>query len=655
MSSLFPVLITENTMQNCADILGHDGPFSHHLSGFSPRLQQQEMALQVEKAISEHSTLVAEAGTGTGKTFAYLVPALLSSEKVIVSTGTKNLQDQLFYRDLPLVRKALQQPGRVALLKGRSNYLCHYRLALYQHSPRVQNPALHKTLIKIQRWAESTKSGDTGELTDVAEESPLWPYVTSTADNCLGQECPNVADCCVMKARRKAQEADLVVVNHHLFFADLSLKEEGVAELLPGANAVIFDEAHQLPEVASNFFGQAFSSNQLLELVSDIQAAIVDEAVDMQALGKLADQLEYAAKLFRRVMPDNSNRMTWKACRQLDGLTPALDDMAETLQALLEQLEIGAERGKALENCFERCSALYERFQRLTGETPEGFIHWVGIFNRSVVVYLTPMDIADIFREHMQSRRCGWVFTSATLTVANSFEHICKTLGIENALSRSWDSPFDYMNQSVLYVPVGLPEPSSNEYTSEVVAQALPVLQASEGRAFMLFTSHRALQEAATLLESALEYPLLIQGSMPRSQLLAKFRLTANAILLGTSSFWEGVDVRGEALSCVIIDKLPFASPGDPLLQARIDAIRERGGNPFRDYQLPQAVIALKQGVGRLIRDVNDRGVLMICDPRTLTKSYGKIFIDSLPRMKRTRNIKRVEEFFSSQQTTNTK
>ncbi len=633
-------------MQNCTDILGHDGPFSHHLTGFAPRLQQQEMAEQVEKAISDRSILVAEAGTGTGKTFAYLVPALLSSEKVIVSTGTKNLQDQLFYRDLPLVRKALQQPGKVALLKGRSNYLCHYRLDLYRNSPRVQNPALHKTLIKIKRWSEVTKSGDTGELTDVAEDSPLWPFVTSTADNCLGQECPSIADCCVMKARRKAQEADLVVVNHHLFFADLSLKEEGIAELLPGANAVIFDEAHQLPEVASNFFGQAYSSNQLLELVSDIQAAIVDEAVDMQLLGKLADRLEYTAKLFRRVMPDNSNRITWKVCRQIDGVDAALKEMGETLGELLEQLEVGAERGKVLANCFERCGELYERFQKLTGETPEGFIHWVGVFNRSVVVNLTPMDIADIFREYMKSRPCGWIFTSATLTVANSFEHICRTLGIDDAVSHSWDSPFDYMNQSVLYIPTGLPEPSSSEYGAEVVAQALPVLRASEGRAFMLFTSHRALQEAAGLLEDELDYPLFIQGSMPRSQLLAKFRKTANAILLGTSSFWEGVDVRGEALSCVIIDKLPFASPGDPLLQARIDAIRERGGNPFRDYQLPQAVIALKQGVGRLIRDVNDRGVLMICDPRTLNKSYGRIFIDSLPRMKRTRNLKRVEQFF---------
>ncbi len=634
-------------MQNCSDILGLDGPFSQHLSGFAPRQQQQEMADRVANAIENHSTLVAEAGTGTGKTFSYLVPALVSGEKVIVSTGTKNLQDQLFYRDLPLVRKALSQPGKVALLKGRSNYLCPYRLDLYHHSPRLQNPHLHKTLLKIQRWAETTKSGDIGELTDVAEDSPLWPYVTSTADNCLGQECPNIADCCVMKARRQAQEADLVVVNHHLFFADLSLKEEGVAELLPGANAVIFDEAHQLPEVASNFFGQSFSSNQLLELVSDIQAAIIEEAVDLQELAKQADRLEYAAQLLRRTIPNDSNRMTWKACIQLEGLNSALDELNEVMVELLVLLELAAERGKSLDNCFQRCGVLYQRFQKLTGVTPENFIHWVGIFNRSVVVYLTPMDIADIFREHMQSRPCGWIFTSATLTVADDFSHICKTLGIEDAECRSWDSPFDYMNQSVLFVPDGLPEPSNREYNAQVVEQALPVLEASKGRAFMLFTSHRALKEAALLLESKVSYPLLIQGSMPRSQLLAKFRSTDNAILLGTSSFWEGVDVRGEALSCVIIDKLPFASPGDPLLQARIDAIRERGGNPFRDYQLPQAVIALKQGVGRLIRDVNDRGVLMICDPRTLTKSYGMIFINSLPRMKRTRNIRRVQEFFA--------
>ncbi len=634
-------------MDNFAEILGQDGPFSHHLPGFAPRLQQQEMAQHVAKALKDHTTLVAEAGTGTGKTFAYLAPALLSGEKVIVSTGTKNLQDQLFYRDLPLVRKALSQPVKVALLKGRSNYLCDYRLDLYNNSPRIQNPTLHKTLIKVKAWAKTTKSGDTGELTDVPEDSLIWPFVTSTADNCLGQECPRISDCCVMKARREAQEADLVVVNHHLFFADLSLKEEGIAELLPGANGVIFDEAHQLPEVASNFFGQAFSSNQLLELAGDIQAAVNSEAPDQVDVVKLADKLDYDARLLRRVMPDNSSRMTWKECLKLEGLDQALEQLSQDLSELLEALDIVSERGKALDNCCQRCGALYERFKQLTGPTPENFIHWVGIFARSVVIYLTPMDIADIFREHMQSRPCGWIFTSATLTVADSFEHICKTLGIDEAEQFSWGSPFDYMNQSVLYVPDGLPEPSSSEYTAKVVEQALPVLRASEGRAFMLFTSHRALQEAARLLETRIEYPLLIQGAMPRSQLLAKFRNTDNAILLGTGSFWEGVDVRGEALSCVIIDKLPFASPGDPLLQARIDAIRERGGNPFSDYQLPQAVITLKQGVGRLIRDVNDRGVMMICDPRTLTKSYGKIFINSLPRMKRTRNLKRVEEFFA--------
>ncbi|MFZ5593032.1 MAG: ATP-dependent DNA helicase [Pseudomonadota bacterium] len=606
------------------------------------------MAEAVAKTLEDHGVLVSEAGTGTGKTYAYLVPAILSGKKIVISTGTKNLQDQLFHRDLPVVRKALGVPLRAALLKGRANYLCLHRLELAEIDGRGHTREHASVLQRIRDWAGRTRSGDIAEVGDVPEDSPLWYQVTSTADNCLGQDCPSYADCHVMKARRAAQEADLVVVNHHLLFADMALKDQGFGELLPGANAFIIDEAHQLPEVASNFFGVSLSSRQLLELADDTVTEHLCEAGDMSDLPTAAAELKKTVLDMRLALGGELRRASWREVSALPAVTTALPPLRAALATLHEKLKPAAVRGKGLESCERRAAELLARFDSLTGTRPANHVVWFETYTKSFVLNCTPLDIAPVFRDHMDVRKAGWIFTSATLAVGGRFDHFAGQLGLHDPVTSRWDSPFDFARNAVFYVPPDMPDPNSPQYTAAVVEAALPVLEASRGRAFMLFTSHRALQEAAKILQGRVAWPLLIQGSAARGELLERFRALGNAILLGTGSFWEGVDVRGPALSCVIIDKLPFASPGDPVLQARLDVLRAKGGNPFMDHQLPAAVITLKQGVGRLIRDVHDRGVMMLCDPRLISKPYGKIFLDSLPPMRRTRKVENVRRFFEA-------
>ena len=643
-----------------AELLGPRGPLAQHIPGFAPRAPQQDMAQAVAEALHNDSVLISEAGTGTGKTYAYLVPALMSGKKIIISTGTKNLQDQLYHRDLPLVRNALGVSVRTSLLKGRANYLCLYRLEMAELDGRPRTREERTALHSIREWAGRTRSGDIAEYTDLPEDSTLWFDVTSTTDNCLGQECPSFTECHVVKARRAAQEADLVVVNHHLLFADMALRDEGFGELLPGANAFIIDEAHQLPEVATHFFGSVFSSRQLLELAGDTVTEHLREAGDMQELPTAADALKKAALDLRLAFGRNPStqerRLPWSEVSGMPEVTAALQQLRDALAALHNALKPAAVRGKGLESCTHRAEELLQRLSVFTSnevnDAKENHVQWLEIYTRSFTLNRTPLDIAPIFQAHMQARKCAWIFTSATLAVGDSFEHFSQALALQSATTKRWDSPFDFARNAVFYAPddlAGLPDPNSSAYTAAVVEAALPVLKASRGRAFMLFTSHRALQEAWTAMQGRVEYPLLMQGSSPRGELLERFRALGNAILLGTSSFWEGVDVRGPALSCVIIDKLPFAALGDPVLQARLDTLRRRGGNPFMDYQLPAAVIMLKQGVGRLIRDVNDYGVMMICDPRLFSKPYGRIFINSLPPMRRTRKLENVQRFFEAE------
>ena len=633
-------------------ILGPQGLLARRVAGFNFRPQQLEMAQAVAEAIEERGVLVSEAGTGTGKTFAYLVPALLSGRKVIVSTGTRNLQDQLFHRDLPRVRDTLGVAVSVALLKGRSNYLCRHRLDLAFGSGPRRTTEHEGLLLAIRGWAGRTRSGDIAELTSIAENSPIWPLVTSTTDNCLGQECPAYRDCHLVEARRRAQEADLVVINHHLLCADFSLKDEGFGDLLPGADCFVLDEAHQLPDVASDFFGKSLSGRQLLDLARDAETEYYREAGDLPELPAQVGQLVTAVRDLRLAMGVDARRAAWKAIAEDEQVQGAVERVQQELGALGELLSLLGGRGKGLTNCLERCEALAQRLSELCDQESIEEIRWFETQRQSFRLNCTPLEISDVFHNRMQRHPGAWVFTSATLAVGDGFGHFCARLGLEGAVTRRWDSPFDYPKQALWFVPRGMPDPNQPAYTEAVAQLAVSLLRASRGRAFLLFTSHRALQGAAVYLEGRIEYPMLVQGSAPRSELLERFRELGNAVLLGTSSFWEGVDVRGPALSCVIIDKLPFASPGDPVLQARIDALRERGGNPFREYQLPEAVIALKQGAGRLIRDVHDRGVLVVCDPRLLRRSYGHIFLNSLPPMARTRNIEDVAQFFDQDTTT---
>ena len=626
-------------------------PLATEVEAFRPRAQQREMALAVAEAIRDNAILVVEAGTGTGKTFAYLVPALLNGGKVIISTGTKNLQDQLFQKDLPMVRDALKAPVSVALLKGRSNYVCHYHLGRTEADGQFKTREDIKHLGKIVKYAKVSDSGDKGGLADVPENAPIWMQVTSTRDNCLGQECPQHKECYVLKARSEAMKADIVVVNHHLFFADVMLRDEGVAELLPACNTVIFDEAHQLPETASLFFGENLSTTQLLDLAGDTRIEAAAGAKDFAPLPKACDELDKAARDLRLVFK-KEGRLPATATESFKEFAPALKTLGEKLTQLGGLLEKQAERSEGLENCWQRAQALAQQLGKWQkGDEPDQ-VRWLEVFHHSLQLNTTPLSIAEIFEKQIGGSARAWIFTSATLAVKQNFSHYQGEMGLLKAKTACWDSPFNYGEQALLYVPQNLPEPNSEGYTEAVVQAALPLLEASKGRAFLLFTSLRAMQRAHEILQAEFDrrgwdYPLLLQGEGSRNGLLTRFRSLGNAVLLGSQSFWEGVDVRGEALSLVIIDKLPFAPPDDPVLAARIAQLNKQGRNAFMEYQLPRAIITLKQGAGRLIRDETDRGVLMICDPRLITKPYGKRIWQSLPPMKRTRDEAVAVEFFS--------
>ncbi len=647
-------------MSHVSDFLGQEGPFYQQIAGYQVRENQLALCDAIDEAIEKGSVLAAEAGTGIGKTFAYLVPALLSGKKIIISTGTRHLQDQLFFTDLPRVVKALSVQSTSALLKGRSNYLCLHRLKLAPHLGFV-NRETRSALSEIDEWSKSTQSGDVSELTSIAEDSYVWPMVTSTVDNCLGGECDSWDSCFISRARKQAQAADVVVINHHLLLADMTLKNEGFAELLPDADAFIIDEAHQLYDVAARFFGNTVSSRQLISLVRDTISEQVNDASDMAELRDYAEDLEKVSRDFRLALGEAGLREAWLKVQNKSSVKQSLEALVTALKDLLAVLQIAAERSRGLEQCYERGQTIMSRLKvfqdmNVLPETDEEdasvsgnqSVLWYETYSRSFMLHATPIDVASIFQQHTDNFSAAWLFTSATLQVNKRFDHFADNIGLENYKSGVWDSPFNYEKQSLLYLPDNLPQPAEPSYTKELMQAALPVLQASQGRAFVLFTSYYAMHKAYDYLKQMLPYELLMQGDLPKHQLLEKFRQTDNAVLLGTSSFWEGVDVRGKSLSCVIIDKLPFASPGDPVMQARIDAIKRNGGHAFMDFQVPQAVIALKQGVGRLIRDVNDYGVVMIGDPRLKQKSYGRIFLNSLPAMPKTSDVRDVEQFFTN-------
>lgn len=636
--------------------------------------QSQTSTAAPEASDGGENTLIVEAGTGTGKTYAYLVPAMLWGGKVIISTGTKHLQDQLFQRDIPTVRDALAVPVSVAMLKGRANYLCHYYLQRTADNGRLPSRQDSAYLQDIVRFAKLTRTGDKAELASVPETAPVWSMVTSTRENCLGQECPHYKDCFVMHARREAQQADIVVVNHHLFFADIMLRDTGMAELLPTANTIVFDEAHQLPETATLFFGETLSTTQLLELARDAVAEGLGNAREAVEWVKLGAGLERAARDIRLVFREDSLRLSAAQLADDHPLFPALDVLEAALDALASALAGQAERAESLGACLRRARELQDQLARWTAAPAHSEpaaseaaataavaatdanerIRWIEVFSHTVQLHETPLSVAPIFAKQRAGVPRAWIFTSATLSVRGDFTHYAAQMGLDARRSMALPSPFDYAMQGLLYVPRNLPQPSSPAFTDAVFDAALPAIEAAGGGVFVLCTTLRAVERIAAKLRDVIESrgwqtPLLTQGDASRTELLDRFRAYGNAILVGSQSFWEGVDVRGDALSLVVIDKLPFAPPDDPVLSARLDVLAKKGLSPFAVHQVPQAVIALKQGAGRLIRAETDRGVLMICDTRLVDKPYGRRIWQSLPPFKRTREIEVVREFFASE------
>ncbi|ELA6648226.1 MULTISPECIES: ATP-dependent DNA helicase [Vibrio] len=635
-----------------AKTFSSDGALGKAIPGFQARQPQIDMAEAVSSAIKDQTQLVVEAGTGTGKTFAYLVPALLSGKKVIISTGSKNLQEQLYHRDLPLMVNALGFYGQVALLKGRSNYLCLDRLSrqMVESHTNESDPTLLTQLVKVRAWSSETKTGDLGDCDDLPEDSMIIPTITSTNDNCLGKECPSYTDCFVLKARKRAMDSDIVVVNHHLFLADLAIKETGFGELIPEADVFIFDEAHQLPDIASEYFGQSVSSRQIHDLAKDIEIAYRTEAKDMRQLQKVGDKLMQSAMDMRIVLGEPGFRGNWREALQSGSIKRELLRLTDSLELAIDVLKIALGRSQLLDTAFERANLIKGRIDRVCDVDITGYSYWYDTSPRHFALHITPLSVADKFHEQIEIKQGAWIFTSATLAVSGDFKHFTERLGLKPTKQFSLPSPFDYQKQARLCVPRYLPEPNSNGLADKLVRMLAPVIEENDGRCFFLCTSHSMMRELGEKFREVLELPVLMQGEKSKQKTLAEFMELGNALLVATGAFWEGIDVRGDALSCVIIDKLPFTAPDDPLLKARIEDCRLRGGEPFAEVQIPDAVITLKQGVGRLIRDQKDHGALIICDNRLVTRDYGGIFLGSLPPIPRTRDLDGIKAFLKAEQ-----
>lgn len=633
------------------DIFASDGLLAKAFPGFIQRAEQLSMAELIEQGIKHDKNVCIEAGTGTGKTFAYLVPVLkswqLENKKAIISTGTKNLQDQLYFRDLPSVCDALCVTPTISLLKGRSNYLCLYRLEHNIESGLFQSRSMVETIQKVKEWSYQSQTGDLTQCSELLENDPLWPMVTSTNENCLGSDCPLYDDCFVAKARQKAIASDLVVVNHHLLLADMVLKEDGFGELLPEADSVIVDEAHQLLDIAHNFYGQRFASRMLLDICRDGELEAMTTAKDDRQLSVSIRRVEGAINEIRLCLGETGIKVKWEHVVS-EKLMQLLEDLMSELKVLCGRFEINASRSKGLDSCHKRsldCLQLLKIFKD-SGQQEES-VRWVETYRSGFAILETPLNVSEAFQQSQQEQSASsWIFTSATISQADGFEHFNRQLGIENALELVLNSPFDYKHQSLLHIPRNIPDPRANNYIEAWQAEVLPIVKANPGGTFVLFTSYFAMHKVRDLwAQQELGKKLLVQGDRAKNQLIEEFREDGKAILLATSSFWEGVDVKGMALSCVIIDKLPFTAPDEPLIEAKINHLRKTGKNPFFDLQIPEAIIALKQGAGRLIRDHQDRGVLILCDPRLIANYYGKRFLQSLPLMPRTRNSELVVEF----------
>ncbi|WP_118813748.1 ATP-dependent DNA helicase [Haemophilus haemolyticus] len=638
-----------NYQDRISNIFSVNGELSQSIKGFRPRTEQIEMAHAVGESIQNKSSLVIEAGTGTGKTFAYLAPALVFGKKTIISTGSKNLQDQLFNRDLPAIKKALNFTGKIALLKGRANYLCLERLDQVIAQGVLGDKSVLVELSKVRKWNNSTKTGDFTECIELAEDSPIIPQLTSTAESCLDTDCPNYSECYVASARKKALNADLVVVNHHLFFADMAVKESGFGELIPNAEVIIFDEAHQLPDIASQYFGQSLTSRQLFDLCKDINIVYRTELKDMQQLGTISDTLLKVVQDFRLLLGNGSNvRGNWRELYTQSAVKKSFELLHEKIDFLAEVIKLGLGRSQTLDSIFERVESIKIQLNRLSETNIVGYCYWYEGNGRQFGLHITPLTVADKFGAQLEAKEAAWIFTSATLEVGGTFNHFCQGLGIEDATQKILPSPFNYSEQSLLCVPRYLPNTNQTNTLSSLGEMLLPVIEANKGRCFVLCTSYSMMRGLAEYFREKSNLSILLQGETSKGKLLEQFIKETHSVLVATSSFWEGIDVRGDALSLVIIDKLPFTAPDEPLLKARIEDCRLQGGDPFNDIQIPEAVITLKQGVGRLIRDVTDRGVVIICDNRLVMRNYGETFLKSLPNSSRTRDLNKVIQFLQN-------
>ncbi|AZI14307.1 ATP-dependent DNA helicase [Avibacterium paragallinarum] len=633
--------------QNVINAFAETGVLSQHIKGFRPRAEQLEMAQAVAQAISAKEALVVEAGTGTGKTFAYLVPALLAGKKTIISTGSKNLQDQLFNRDLPAIKKALNYTGKIALLKGRSNYLCLERLDQVIAQGVLGDRSVLADLSKVRKWNNATKTGDLSECVEIAEDSPILPQLTSTTESCLGSDCPNYGNCYVAAARKKALNADVVVVNHHLFFADMAVKESGFGELIPNAQAIIFDEAHQLADIASQYFGQSLTARQFFDLCKDANIVYRTELKDLKQLGVAADNLLKLVQDFRLLLGEGNQRGNWRTLYQQSAVQKNVELLQEKLAFLAEVVKLSLGRSQTLDSIFERIGVIQLMLKRLQESHLVGYCYWYETLGRGFGLHITPLTVADKFGEQLNSKEAAWIFTSATLEVGGTFEHFCQRLGIEKATQKILPSPFNYPEQALLCVPRYVPALNRADTQTQLGKMLLPIIERNQGRCFVLCTSYAMMRGLADFFREYSNLTILLQGETAKTKLLEQFTTQSHAVLVATSSFWEGVDVRGEALSLVIIDKLPFTVPDEPLLKARMEDCRLQGKDPFNEIQIPEAVITLKQGVGRLIRDVTDRGAVIICDSRLVMRSYGETFLKSLPNAKRTRDLNTVIQFLT--------
>jgi ATP-dependent DNA helicase DinG len=638
------------------DLLDSQGPFASVNPNFRTRPEQQQMAVAINQAINQSENLLVEAGTGVGKTFAYLLPAILSEQSVVISTGTKNLQDQLFKKDLPTILKVLEVSPPTALLKGRNNYLCEYRLESSLASGRLPDARAVKHLSLVNQWRDKTLTGDLSELASLPEDSPAISYVTSTSENCLGQDCPFIEKCFLANAREKARKAKILVVNHHLLLADLVLKEDGFGELLPDTDVFIIDEAHHLSKVAYQFYGDSISSRQINDLCREVELEYRTQVTDSRDLLLDAQRLAKQAKEFRLALPEFDIKADWLPQRKMQ---QEIDELSDKINKLFEVVKVNSSRTKVLESCFERLIQfryVIETFKQKLGAEIDGEksqaahsrINWFETMKSGFRLHTTPLDIATLFQQSRQRyAESSWIMTSATLSVNGHYQHYIDALGWKDIKNVTLPSSFDYQKQALLYVPRGLPSVKAQNHSRMMLESILPLLQESQGRAFLLFTSYRALTAAAEVLKDYEHFNCLVQGEASRQELLSRFVAEDNSVLMATGSFWEGIDVRGDDLIFVVIDKLPFAPPDDPILNAKIKQSRSEGGNPFFDLQIPEAVLTLKQGVGRLIRSLDDRGVVCICDPRLVGKPYAEIFLNSIPNMKKTRDPELVSQFIA--------